>query len=187
MFQINVTPYCCCCCCCCCSFKSEFKRYFFCCSLINRHHSSWLLVYLAAITLRAAAEERDVDLTSMLIVSFAFYYEMIQAEHTAVFVPATEEHALWAQYDGWQDRKISFYWQHLIWPQFTDVLLKLLVIWTVSALVWLAPVAEAKWSPSEKSSVLCGRKDALHLNKCNSCQEKRQKQQLWTCVWGGQP
>ncbi len=186
MFQINVTPNCCCCCCCC-SFKSEFKRYFFCCSLINRHHSSWLLVYLAAITLRAAAEERDADLTSMLIVSFTFYYEMIQAEHTAVFVPATEEHALWAQYDGWQDRKISFYWQHLIWPQFTDVLLKLLVIWTVSALVWLAPVAEAKWSASEKSSVLCGRKDALHLNKCNSCQEKRQKQQLWTCVWGGQP
>ncbi len=70
---------------------------------MNRHHSSWLLSYLAAITLRAAAAERDVDLTRMLIVSFVFYYETLQAEHTAVFVRAIEEHALWAQHNGWQE------------------------------------------------------------------------------------
>ncbi len=35
-------------------------------------HSSWLFGYLAAITLRAAAAECDVDLTRMLIVSHCF-------------------------------------------------------------------------------------------------------------------
>ncbi len=30
---------------------------------INRHHSSWLLVYLPVIALKAAAAERDADLT----------------------------------------------------------------------------------------------------------------------------
>ncbi len=35
-------------------------------------HSSWLLGYLAAITLRAAAAECDVDLTRMLVVSHCF-------------------------------------------------------------------------------------------------------------------
>ncbi len=61
-------------------------------------------------------------------------------------------------------------WQHLIWPQFTDVLLKLLVTCTVSVILWLAPGAE-EWA-SEKSSVWCGRKDILHLKR-NSCQEKK--------------
>ncbi len=62
------------------------------------------------------------------------------------------EHALWAQYNSWQDRKISFYWhmawQHLIWPQFTDVLLKLLVTCTVSALICLAPGEVCIWKVS---------------------------------------
>ncbi len=35
---------------------------------MNRHHSSW--GYLAAITLRASAAERNVDLTCMLVLSF---------------------------------------------------------------------------------------------------------------------
>ncbi len=91
----------------------------------------------------------------------------LQAEHTAVFVRAIEEHALWAQYNGWQDRKISFYWhtawQHLFWPQFTDVLLKLLVTCSVSALVWLALGAEAKWSMSEKSPVWWMNEWMMHL------------------------
>ncbi len=55
-------------------------------------------------------------------------------QHVAVFV-----HALRAQCNGWQDRKIHFYWhtvwQHPIWPQFTVILLKLLVTGTVSSLV----------------------------------------------------
>jgi len=33
------------------------------CSWINRHHSSWLLSYLPAIALKAAAAEHDVDLS----------------------------------------------------------------------------------------------------------------------------
>ncbi len=61
---------------------------------------------------------------------------MIQATVRAtIFVRAIEEHVLRAQYNGRQDRKIHFYWhmawQYLIWPQFTDVLLKLLVTCTV--------------------------------------------------------
>ncbi len=60
-------------------------------------------------------------------------------------------------------------WQHLIWPQFTDVLLKLLVTRTVSVLVWLAPGAEVKLErESENCPVWCARKEVLHLNKCNS-------------------
>ncbi len=43
---------------------------FFLLFLMNRHHSSWLLGYLAAITLRASAAERNVDLTCMLVLSF---------------------------------------------------------------------------------------------------------------------
>ncbi len=35
------------------------------CSWINRHHSSWLLAYLPAIALKAAAE-RDADLICIL-------------------------------------------------------------------------------------------------------------------------
>ncbi len=47
---------------------------------------------------------------------------------------------------------------------------------TVSALVWLAPAAEVKWSARLK----CLPFDVLWLNKCTSCQEKKwQKQQLW--------
>ncbi len=81
---------------------------------------------------------------------------------------ALKEHALRAQYNSWQDRKISFYWhmawQHLIWPQFTDVLLKLLVSGTVSALG-----AEVKLErASEKCPVWCACKDVLLLNKRNS-------------------
>ncbi len=69
------------------------------------------------------------------------------------------EHALQAQYNSWQDRKISFYW-HMAWRQhhltavhFTVVLLKLshLITCNVSALVWIAPCAEAKWSVHLKS------------------------------------
>ncbi len=33
---------------------------FFLCFLMNRHHSDWLLGFLAAVTLRAAAAELDV-------------------------------------------------------------------------------------------------------------------------------
>ncbi len=55
-----------------------------------------------------------------------------------------------------------------------------LVTCTVSALVWLAPSAEAKLEcASEKSPIWCARKDILQLNKRNFCQEKKkQKQQL---------
>ncbi len=45
-----------------------------------------------------------------------------------------------------------------------------------SALVWLAPGAEAKLErASETSPVWCGHKDALHLNKHNPFQEKRDR------------
>ncbi len=56
-----------------------------------------------------------------------------------------------AQCNSWQDRKISFYWHmawHLIWPQVTVVLLKLLVTCSVSMFVWLAPGAEVKLEPT---------------------------------------
>ncbi len=39
--------------------------FLFCCSWINRHHGSWLLAYLPAIALKAAAE-CDVDLSCIL-------------------------------------------------------------------------------------------------------------------------
>ncbi len=39
---------------------------FFFCSCINGHHSLWLLAYLPAIALKAAAAERDADLTRIL-------------------------------------------------------------------------------------------------------------------------
>ncbi len=70
---------------------------------------------------------------------------------------------------------------HLILPQVTDVLLKLLVTGTVSALVWLATVAEAKWSAYLKS--LLFNVDFLQLNKHNSCQKKDRSS---SCEWGGQ-
>ncbi len=94
------------------------------------------------------------------------------------FVHAIEEHMLQAQLV--QDRKVSFYWhmawQNLIWPQFTDVLQKLLVTCTVSELVRFTPGAEEKLErASEKSPVWCGRKDLLD----NFSQEKRNMQQLW--------
>ncbi len=60
-------------------------------------------------------------------------------------------------------------WQHLIWPQFTDVLLKLLVTGTVSVLVWFALGAEVKLErASEKCPIWCAHKDVLRLNKRNS-------------------
>ncbi len=40
--------------------------FFFFCSWINRHQSSWLLAYLPAIALKAAAAESDTDLTCIL-------------------------------------------------------------------------------------------------------------------------
>ncbi len=44
-----------------------------------------------------------------------------------------------------------------------------------SALVWLAPGAEAKLErASETSPVWCGHKDVLHLNKRNPFQEKKE-------------
>ncbi len=39
---------------------------FFSYSLINRHHSSWLLAYMPAIALKAAAAECGVDLTRIV-------------------------------------------------------------------------------------------------------------------------
>ncbi len=70
-----------------------------------------LLGYLAAITLRAAAPERDMDLTRMLVVSFVFKYEIIRATaHASVFVRAIEEHTLRAQYEHSNDT-----WPENIW------------------------------------------------------------------------
>ncbi len=46
------------------AIKYMISSFFF-CSWINRHHSSWLLAYLPAIALKAAAES-DVDLTCIL-------------------------------------------------------------------------------------------------------------------------
>ncbi len=55
-----------------------------------------------------------------------------------------------------------------------------------SALVWLAPGAEATLErASETSPVWCGHKDVLHLNKRNPFQEKRDRGS--SCEWGGQP
>ncbi len=97
----------------------------------------------------------------------------------AVFVSASEEHMLWAQYSGWQDRKISFYWhtawQHLIWPQLTDVLLKFpchmyrshaQYRWRFHARFTLSWVRLKSLLFDVVVNMLC-------LNKCNSCQEKK--------------
>ncbi len=46
---------------------------FFFCSCINRHHSSWLLAYLPAIALKAAAAESDMDLTRILFSHNSLY------------------------------------------------------------------------------------------------------------------
>ncbi len=81
---------------------------------------------------------------------------MIQATaRAAVFVRSFEDHALWAQYNCWQDRKIVF---TDMWPDKTSSdCSSLLFYWsclvtcTVSALVWLVPVAEAKWSAHLKN------------------------------------
>ncbi len=66
-------------------------------------------------------------------------------------------------------QKIGLYWhmacQHLIWAQFTDVLLKLLISCTVSALVGVEVKLECT---SEKCPIWCVRKDVLRLNKRNS-------------------
>ncbi len=41
---------------------------------MNRHHSSWLWCYLTAVTLRAAAAERDADLTRFVFSHRAHLY-----------------------------------------------------------------------------------------------------------------
>ncbi len=46
---------------------------FFVCSWINKHHSSWLLAYLPAITLKAAAAESDTDLTRIVFSHNSLY------------------------------------------------------------------------------------------------------------------
>ncbi len=43
------------------------------CPWITRHHSSWLLAYLPAIALKAAAAERDADLTLILFSHNSLY------------------------------------------------------------------------------------------------------------------
>ncbi len=52
--------------------KLNISSFFF-CSWINRHHSSWLLAYLPAIALKAAAAESDVDLTCILFSHNSLY------------------------------------------------------------------------------------------------------------------
>ncbi len=104
----------------------------------------------------------------------------------AVFVHAIEEHVLQAQHNGCQDRKNCIYWhltwQHLIWPQFTDDLLKLprhmyhFHARLTSAWRW----GEVECT-SEKSPVWSGHKDVLHLIKSNSCQEKRDRNSSCEC------
>ncbi len=79
----------------------------------------------------------------MHVVSFAVWYEMIQAKarrHLCACIwRALYEHSIF------------------------------------SALVWLAPDAEATLErKSETSPVWCGHKDVLHLNKCNPFQEKKE-------------
>ncbi len=49
-----------------CALQLLISSFFFFCSWINRHHSSWLLAYLPAIVLKAAAAESDMDLTCIL-------------------------------------------------------------------------------------------------------------------------
>ncbi len=64
---------------------------------------------LVVITLRAAAAERDADLTRMLVVLFGFIMNETgdRQAHTTVFVCAMEERALRAQFNGWQG-KLAF-------------------------------------------------------------------------------
>ncbi len=51
---------------------------FFFCSWINRHHSSWSLAYLPAIALKAAAAERDADLTSYFLTTLFTFSDPLQ-------------------------------------------------------------------------------------------------------------
>ncbi len=78
-----------------------------------------------------------------------------------------------------------FYWhitiQHLIRPQFTVVLLKLIWHMFLSTLVWLAPGTEAKLKcTSEKSPVWCGHKEIRRFHVLiNAFLVKKKKLQLW--------
>ncbi len=167
------------------------SSYFF-CSLINRHYSSWVSSLFGCYYFKSCRCwmwcRSDMHPCSFFL---ALIWKKIQATaHAAIFVHAIEEHALRAQYNGWQDSKICFYWhmawQYLIffnnkkiWWQFADFILKLphqlFCVSLTSAWCW-----GVVGCASEKFPVWSDRKDILHLNKCNSCQEKnRQKQQLW--------
>ncbi len=72
-----------------------------------------------------------------------------------IFVCAIEEHALGAQYKGWQERKIHFYWQ-------TKLTRHLYLFHASLTRAWRWGEVECT---SEKSPISYGYKDVLHLNK----------------------
>ncbi len=51
---------------------------------MNRHHSSWLLGYLAAISLRDVAAERDADLTRIVFSLKATFSDQFQVRSISV-------------------------------------------------------------------------------------------------------
>ncbi len=99
--------------------------------------------------------------------------------------------------DGWQDRTGQFVLliyslQHLIRPQFTVILLKLIWFLFFSTLVWPAPGAEAKQKcASEKSPVLCGHKGICRfrvlINVFLVKKKKGQNRQFWVGWLKGWP
>ncbi len=132
--------------------------------------------------------------TQPFIYNCALIYNDIQRAST--FVRAIEEHVLRAQYNGRQDRKLFYHFyrcfftydlttSHLtaVHSRSTEAPRRLYCFRTRVTSAWRWGEVECA---SEKSPVWCDRKDALHLNKCNSCQEKK-RDRSHICEWGGQP